>query len=418
MAFRYLCATVHYRHRLNFTFDGLRAAAIGLNKLRQEAYLAAQSASQNGGAGERWERAFRDAIHDDLHLPRALAVVWQMVRSDTPPGVQARLLQRFDRVLGFDLFASMAELPDAVRVLVDEREGLRRNKDFAAADRLRDRIGAAGFQVRDTRAGAAVVPRLPAPPAKLDGVHRSNDVPSFLAKPDALDYTVVITGRDDVESLRRTADAALRYAPDHRMELIVVDNGSSDGTSSWLDELERRDGRVRVIRSDHNIGIGAARNCGLRAARGKYVVLVDTSVEFTGDVLSPLARVLDDPSTGVAGAFGVRSDNLRDFEDAPPPEVDAVEGYLMAFRRDRLRDVGLMDEKFRFYRHLDLDYSFAFRDKGYRNRIVPNVPVRRHAHTDWERTPPEERDRLSKRNFYRFLHKYGHREDLLISRQP
>jgi GT2 family glycosyltransferase len=74
-----------------------------------------------------------------------------------------------------------------------------------------------------------------------------------------------------------------------------------------------------------------------------------------------------------------------------------------------------MDEKFRFYRHLDLDYSFAFRAKGYRNRIVPDVPVRRHAHTDWERTPPEERDRLSKRNFYRFLHKYGHREDLLVS---
>jgi GT2 family glycosyltransferase len=90
----------------------------------------------------------------------------------------------------------------------------------------------------------------------------------------------------------------------------------------------------------------------------------------------------------------------------------------MAFRRDRIRDVGLMDEKFRFYGHLDLDYSFAFRGKGYRNRIVRDVPVRRHAHTDWERTPPEERDRLSKRNFYRFLHKYGHREDLLLSNGP
>ena len=87
----------------------------------------------------------------------------------------------------------------------------------------------------------------------------------------------------------------------------------------------------------------------------------------------------------------------------------------MAFRRECVPEVGLMDEKFRFYRHLDLDYSFAFREGGYINRIVPDVPVRRHAHTDWERTPEEERDRLSKRNFYRFLKKHGHREDLLLA---
>jgi cysteinyl-tRNA synthetase len=416
MAFRYLCATAHYRHRLNFTFDALRAAAIGLNRLRQEAFLVAQSASQNGGTGERWERAFWDAVHDDLHLPRALAVVWEMVRSDTPQGVKARLLQRFDRVLGLDLFSSMVELPDAVRVLVDEREELRQRKANAEADRLRERIGAAGFHVRDTRARPAVVPLLAAPPTKLEGVRSSRDVPSFLAQPDELDVTVVIVGRDDRESLQRTADAVVRHAGAHKIELIVVDNGSADGTAAWLDELSRRDVRVHPIHSDHNLGTGAARNCGLRAARGKYVVLVDTSVEFTGDVLSVLARLLDEPSTGVAGAFGVRTNDLRDFEDAPPPEVDAVEGYLMAFRRERVRDVGLMDEKYRFYRHLDLDYSFAFRDKGFRNRIVPDVPVRRHAHTDWERTPPEERDRLSKRNFYRFLHKYGHREDLLLSK--
>jgi len=415
MAFRYLCATAHYRHRLNFTFDALRAAAIGLNRLRQEAFLAAQSASQNGGTGERWERAFWQAIHDDLHLPRALAVLWQMVRSDTPPGVKARLLQRFDRVLGFDLFASMTELPDPVRVLVGEREELRQRKAFAEADKLRERIGAAGFHVRDARAGPAVVPLLAAPPLKLEGVRASRDVHSMLEQSDAFDFTVVVVGRDDRDSLERTVDAVLRHRGEHKIEVIVVDNGSADETPSWLDELARRDARVHPIRSDHNIGIGAARNCGLRAASGKYVVLVDTSVEFTGDVLAALAAVLEDDSTGVAGAFGVRTNDLRDFEDAPPPEVDAVEGYLMAFRRERVRDVGLMDEKFRFYRHLDLDYSFAFRAKGYRNRIVPDVPVRRHAHTDWERTPPDERDRLSKRNFYRFLHKYGHREDLLIA---
>jgi len=112
---------------------------------------------------------------------------------------------------------------------------------------------------------------------------------------------------------------------------------------------------------------------------------------------------------------GVNTENLRDFEDAPGPEVDAVEGYLMAFQREHAREMGLLDEKFRFYRHLDLDYSFAFRAAGHRNRIIRDLPVRRHAHTDWERTPPEERERMSKRNFYRFLKKHGDRTDLLLA---
>ena len=183
----------------------------------------------------------------------------------------------------------------------------------------------------------------------------------------------------------------------------------------WLDELSAADERVQPIRCDHNLGTGAGRNCGLRFARGRVVVVVDTSVELTGDALTTLAAALEDDGAGIVGPFGVTSEDLRDFEDAPGPEVDAVEGYLMAFRRDRIREVGLMDEKFRFYRHLDLDYSMAFREAGYHNRIISELPLRRHAHSDWERTPPEERDRLSKRNFYRFLKKRGHSQSLLVA---
>ena len=415
LAFRYLCATVHYRHRLNFTFDSLRAAALGLNRLRQEAFLAAQSADGNGGSGERYEEAFQQAIEDDLHLPRALAVVWELVRSETPSAVKARLLRKFDQILGFDLFAPVTETPTSVRALVDERQSLRGRSAFDEADRMRERIAADGFHVRDTRNGAAVVPLLPAPPARAETLHSSQDLPSRLEEPDKVDFTLILVGRDDLENMRRCAEAALQQAEGHRIELLVIDNGSTDGSVEWLRELAKRDERVRAICCSHNLGTGAGRNCGLKQARGRYVLLLDSSVELTGDVLSPLAEALEDASTGIAGAFGVNTENLRDFADAPGPEVDAVEGYLMAFRRERVREVGLMDEKFRFYRHLDLDYSFAFRERGHHNRIVPDLPIRRHAHSDWERTPPEERDRLSKRNFYRFLRKYGDRTDLLLA---
>ena len=415
LAFRYLCATVHYRRRLNFTFESLRAASAGLSRLRQAAHQAV--ASSNNGDGDdssEWEAAFWGALLDDLHLPRALSAVWGLVRSSVPDVVKARLLRAFDDVLGLDLLAPTS-VPDAVQSMVDERRKLRSRAEFAKADELRQRIAEAGFHVRDAGRDTVVTPLVAAPLMGVDAVHSSQEVPSCLDEPDACDFSLILTGRDDLEGLRRCADAVLRHDAGHRIELIVVDNGSSDGTADWLRELAARDERVRAIFSDHNMGTGAARNCGLRSARGRYVLLLDTSVEPTGDLLSPLAEALENGTTGIVGAFGVNSDDLRDFHDAAGPEVDAVEGYLMAFRRERVREVGLMDEKFRFYRHLDLDYSLAVRECGYRNRIVPNLPLRRHPHTDWERTPPQERDRLSKRNYYRFLKKHGHRTDLLLA---
>ena len=413
LAFRLLCATTHYRRRLNFTFDSLRAAAFALNRLRQEAFLAAQSEEEEGA--EEWEEAFWTAVSDDLHLPRALAAAWRLVHSGAPRGAKARLLRRFDEVLGFNLFAQPAKVPKAVYALVRERQALRGRRDFAGADALRERIAAAGFHVRDTKDGPLIVPLFPPPPEKVEALHSSRDVSSHLEEPDAVDYSVVLTGRDDLENVRRSAEAALRHAKGHRIELIVVDNASTDGTQEWLRELAARDERVCAIQCDHNLGTAAARNCALRQARGRIVVMLDSSIEIAGDIFSPLAAAIADDAVGVAGPFGVNTDDLRDFEDGQGPDVDAIEGYLMAFRRERIREVGFMDEKFRFYRHLDLDYSFAFRDRGYRNRIVADLPLRRHAHSDWERTPPEERDRLSKRNFYRFLKKYGDRTDLLLA---
>ena len=87
----------------------------------------------------------------------------------------------------------------------------------------------------------------------------------------------------------------------------------------------------------------------------------------------------------------------------------------MAFRRAIIRDVGLLDEKYRFYRHVDLDLSLAARARGFRVLIDTSLPVERHEHVEWAQTPSEERDRLSKRNFYRFLRKWGARTDLLVA---
>jgi GT2 family glycosyltransferase len=149
------------------------------------------------------------------------------------------------------------------------------------------------------------------------------------------------------------------------------------------------------------------------------VVVADGSIEPTGDVLDPLARALEDPAVGVCGPFGISSDDLREFHESDGAgsnrEVDAIEGYLMALRRDVVRDAGLFDERFRWYRTADIELSFRVRDGGYRASIV-DVPVTKHEHRMWHATPQAERDRLSKRNYYRFLERFRGREDLLVGR--
>ena len=89
---------------------------------------------------------------------------------------------------------------------------------------------------------------------------------------------------------------------------------------------------------------------------------------------------------------------------------------LWRFAARCCRRSGFWTRSIRFYRHLDLDFSFALRSKGYRAVIDTELPVVRHEHIDWSLTPEDERERLSKRNFYRFLHKWGERTDLLATR--
>ena len=103
---------------------------------------------------------------------------------------------------------------------------------------------------------------------------------------------------------------------------------------------------------------------GMRRATAPVAVLMDTSVEPTGDVVTPLVQALDDPSVAVVGGWGITSADLRKFEDAPAGEVDAIEGYLLAFRRADYAARGPLDERFRFYRNLDIWWSLVLRDEG------------------------------------------------------
>jgi cysteinyl-tRNA synthetase len=196
-------------------------------------------------------------------------------------------------------------------------------------------------------------------------------------------------------------------------EAIVVDNSGDARMAGWLHT--RAAYRLRTLRLDPPLGFATAVNAGIEAATGDICVLFDPGVELTGDAVSPLIEALSDPTVVIAGPFGISGKGtLKEFEEDPGPEVDAIEAYCMAFRRADAQAVQGFDPKFRFYRIADIDFSFRLRDKGGRAVAVPGLPLERHAHRLWEATPQGERDRLSRRNFYRFLDKWGKREDLLV----
>ena len=415
LAFRYLCATVHYRTRMNFTWDSLRAAQKALVRLRLHAQQGDEAADSLPEEAVQWRERFWNALCDDLCLPRALAAAWGVARSALPAPVKRALLLEFDRVLGLDLARppEVPALPGEIEELRERRHVLRTQKRWPEADALRERIVEAGYEVRDTQRGTVVLPRPPwlAAPGTIS---RSSDVPSLLSEAPALEFTVSLLARDNAPEVGRCLQALLRWLP-ASAEVLVVDNGSSDDTGPWLDAEAEREPRLRVFHADHFLGTAAARNVTIRQAQGRIFVWLDTSVEVTGDVFSRLAEVLARPEVGMVGRWGLRTADLHSFDEVEESgEVDALEGYLLALRREVLAQIAPLDEKFRFYRHLDLDLSLSVRDRGYLLLCDASLPVARHAHGEWERTPPEERDRLSKRNFYRFLSKWGGRHDLLV----
>jgi cysteinyl-tRNA synthetase len=421
MAFRYLSLTVGYRHRMNFTWQALKAAQRGLERLREKAAVGKNEAMPDEPGSEEWRLRFWDAINDDLNMPKALAIAWQVARhSSLSADAKAGLLREFDNILGLDLAAAAKEqaMPPAVQELVGRRETLRQAGRYQEAAALRQQIETQGFEVRDAREGPLVSRRRVSLGLATDAaVSSSREVPSILDQPATLDFSVGIIARDNKADIERCLNSVLSHTDGHAIEIIVFDNGSTDGTGEWLDAFANIRKEVRVIHADHNLGAAAGRNIIFNQSRGRMLVWLDPSIEAVGDIFTPLTKALADSKVGLIGPFGVESHDLHDFHEATAGDVDAIEGYLIACRRETVQEIGALDEKFRFYRHLDLDFSFACREKGYRLVALPNLPLVRHPHTEWLSLADEERDKLSKRNFYRFLHRWGHREDLLITHE-
>jgi hypothetical protein len=307
--------------------------------------------------------------------------------------------------------------PPDIRDAAERRAAARRDRDWATADALRGRIEAAGWRVVDDGPSYRLERAHPADVDGATGVRfgRSASVPSRLDEAPVGPATVVVVAGRPADETVRCVRSILAHAPAGTSAVVVAD-ALDDADVAVLRDLGPM---AEIVWTAAPLGFGAAVNIGLRRASGVIAILADPSIEASGDVVGPLGVALADDGVAVAGPYGLVSRDLRTYEEVTAGEVAAVQGYLVAFRRSDVAARGPLDEHFRFYRNLDIWWSLVLRDEGgerapRRAVAIPHLPVLRHEHRGWTSVPEAERARLSKRNFYRIIDRFGHRRDLVV----
>jgi cysteinyl-tRNA synthetase len=162
LAFRLLCFGTRYRTEMDFSWEALQVADRTLTRLRQRvADWAPPDEDGLSPEAKDLDGRFRDAVADDLDMPEALVALNAAVSASIPDGDKRALLASWDGLLGLDLERLAREgfeVPGDVQGLLDERDRARQARDFARADRIRDRLTGMGWEVMDLPEGTRVRP--------------------------------------------------------------------------------------------------------------------------------------------------------------------------------------------------------------------------------------------------------------------
>lgn len=307
-------------------------------------------------------------------------------------------------------------IPDNILELSHERDLLRRRGQYARADILKQQLEDAGYVVKDNPHGAHLVIL---PSVEVDGhmYRTARQIPSLLNEEDQCTFSVIVLARDNTEQTRRCVESVLRFAGESTIEVMLIDNASQDGLDLWAEARKHDEARLHLLRATRMMGVAEAYNLGLKQSRGRYILLLDASLELMGNIFTPLEKTLEDKNIGITGLHGLRTDDLCHFEESEELAVEAIDSQCMAFRRQWLTRAGMLDERYRFASYMDIDFNFAIREQGAQSVVTPDLPLIKYNDTQDANLSDAERTRLTKRNFYRFLEKWGNRDDLLLEEE-
>lgn len=170
LAYRYLCLNSHYRNKLNFTFDILESSQIALKRLREgvKQHINGESIVSDEEIKE-YENRFLEAINDDLNIPKALAVLWEVVRNERKSKMFVTLIRKFDEIFALGLNEEEIDMADKkqnqneeniiteeINSLLIERNEARKSKDWNKSDKIRDKLLDMGIKIIDTKDGTKI----------------------------------------------------------------------------------------------------------------------------------------------------------------------------------------------------------------------------------------------------------------------
>src|SRR5258707_9579522 len=273
-------------------------------------------------------------------------------------------------------------IPADILALSHERDELRKRGHYDRADALKKRIEEAGYGIKDNPRVAHLI-TLPSIEVNGSFYRMARQAPSQLNESDTCLFSVLILANNRAEEVRRCVNSVLRHIGSQTIEVIVIDNASQDELHSWVREIQQEIAFLHVIRISRTMGEAEALNLGLKQGRGRYILQLDPSLELTGDIFTPLAYQLEQAEVGITGLHGLRTDDLRHFEERKREstgevgeesnEVEAITGSCIAFRRKLLKKIGLLDEGDRFPFFMDIDFNFTVRDSGVGGDRAPRL---------------------------------------------
>lgn len=160
LSYRYFTYSSHYRNKLNFTWDAIKSAKNSLNKLRDMIALHKDVNKKiDKNILSKYEEQFLDAINDDMNMPVAISIVWEIAKEKEKSNDFYELIKKFDSVLSLDLDKNDKEdinIPEDIKLILNERKDARKNKNFAKSDELRDKLKELGYIVKDTKDGQII----------------------------------------------------------------------------------------------------------------------------------------------------------------------------------------------------------------------------------------------------------------------
>ncbi|MFM9105948.1 MAG: glycosyltransferase family 2 protein [Chloroflexota bacterium] len=262
-------------------------------------------------------------------------------------------------------------------------------------------------------------------------------LPSWPARWAALDRairaawpraSVIVITFDNLAYNRMCLASLLENTDYPNLEIVVVDNGSTDGTVDWLREQSARFPHIRLMLNDTNTGFGPANNQAMADATGDIFVLLNNDTIVPHGWLNRLAHHLDDPSIGLLGPATNRTCNeaqvdlvyttCGEFEEIARRRAAAHAGevvpirmlamFCTALRRDLYERLGPLDERYEVGMFEDEDYAVRARLAGYRIAWAPEVYVHHAYHASIGKLlPTGNYVPLFRSNQVRFERKWG-----------